>query len=127
VGLPSISYANALYPSFGYREKKNPTEPRFPYSRHAFDPLALLSPAGPGPHSLRDLGLPRPLVIQVLAPHPDDSDAIALSLRHLQRQGQALHVAVLTTGASGVDPGFEGADDDDARAAAGRMDGRPAG
>lgn len=83
----------------------------------AFDPLAFLSAAGSGPHSLRDLGFPRPLVIQVLAPHPDDFDAIALSLRHLHQQGHALHVAVLTTGASGVDPGFEGADDDDARAA----------
>jgi LmbE family N-acetylglucosaminyl deacetylase len=83
----------------------------------AFDPLTLLSAAGPGPHSLRDLGFPRSLVIQVLAPHPDDFDAIALSLRYLHQQGHALHVAVLTSGASGVDPGFAGAADDDARAA----------
>lgn len=60
---------------------------------------------------------PRALQVLVLAPHPDDFDAIALTLRHLHRQGHALHVAVLTTGASGVDDGFEGACDDAAKAA----------
>ncbi|MGV3571501.1 MAG: PIG-L deacetylase family protein [Ramlibacter sp.] len=51
-----------------------------------------------------------------MAPHPDDFDAIALSLRHLQARGHRLRVAVLTTGASGVDDGFEGAVDDGAKA-----------
>jgi LmbE family N-acetylglucosaminyl deacetylase len=41
----------------------------------------------------------------VLAPHPDDFDAIALTLRWLHERGHALHLAVLTTGASGVDDG----------------------
>ncbi|QJW85583.1 hypothetical protein HK414_26835 [Ramlibacter terrae] len=53
----------------------------------------------------------------MVAPHPDDFDAIALALRHLHEQGHALHVAVLTTGASGVEDGFEGACGDDAKAA----------
>ena len=65
--------------------------------------------SGDRPRSLRELATVRPLTILVLAPHPDDFDAIALSLRHLHGQGHALHVAVLTTGASGVDDGFEGA------------------
>jgi LmbE family N-acetylglucosaminyl deacetylase len=72
--------------------------------------------AGDGPRSLRDVVFPRALTILVLAPHPDDFDAIGITLRHLQAQGHALHVAVLTTGASGVDDGFSGADDDAAKA-----------
>jgi LmbE family N-acetylglucosaminyl deacetylase len=69
------------------------------------------------PQSLRALVLPAPLNVLVLAPHPDDFDAIALTLRHLHDQGHAVHVAVLTAGASGVDDGFEGAFDDAAKAA----------
>ncbi len=69
---------------------------------------SLLLP-GRGPRSLRELVFSRRLDILVLAPHPDDFDAIGLSLRHLHRAGHALHVAVLTTGAGGVDDGFEGA------------------
>jgi LmbE family N-acetylglucosaminyl deacetylase len=72
--------------------------------------------AANGPRSLRDIVFPRPLTILVLAPHPDDFDAIGLTLRHLQAQGHALHVAVLTSGASGVDDGFAGAGDDAAKA-----------
>jgi LmbE family N-acetylglucosaminyl deacetylase len=74
-------------------------------------------PAGPAPQSLRELAFPRPLDILVMAPHPDDFDAIGLALRHLQRQGHTLHVAVLTSGAGGVEDGFGGAVDDAAKAA----------
>jgi LmbE family N-acetylglucosaminyl deacetylase len=80
-------------------------------------PLGNLDAVGARPRSLRELAFPAPLTIQVLAPHPDDFDAIGLSLRHLHAQGHALHVAVLTTGASGVEDGFEGATDDGAKAA----------
>lgn len=76
----------------------------------------LLRP-GTVPRSLRDLELPDALTVLVLAPHPDDFDAIAASLRHLHRRGHAVHVAVLTTGASGVEDGFAGAADDAAKAA----------
>lgn len=69
------------------------------------------------PQSLRELVLPAPLNVLVLAPHPDDFDAIALTLRHLHLQGHAVHVAVLTSGASGVDDGFGGAFDDGSKAA----------
>ncbi len=79
-------------------------------------PLDGLLRAGGPARTLRELALPRPLEVLVLAPHPDDFDAIALTLHHLQRQGHALHVAVLTTGASGVQEGFEGASDDAAKA-----------
>jgi LmbE family N-acetylglucosaminyl deacetylase len=73
--------------------------------------------SGPRPRSLRELAFPRPLQVLVLAPHPDDFDAIALTLRHLASQGHAVHLAVLTTGASGVEDGFGGATDAAAKAA----------
>lgn len=72
--------------------------------------------AGTGPRALRQLAFVRPLEILVLAPHPDDFDAIGLSLRHLHREGHGLHVAVLTTGASGVEDGFGGAASDEEKA-----------
>jgi len=75
------------------------------------DPIAdsslLLPPERP--LFLNDLALPAPLVIVVLAPHPDDFDAIGVALRHLQRQGHLIHVAVLTTGVNGVEDGWNGA------------------
>jgi LmbE family N-acetylglucosaminyl deacetylase len=51
------------------------------------------------------LGEPWPphMRVLVLAPHPDDFDAIGVTLRHLHEQRHALHLAVLTGGANGVD------------------------
>lgn len=49
------------------------------------------------------------MTVLVLAPHPDDFDAIGVALRHLQRAGHILHLAVLSQGANGVDDGFDGA------------------
>lgn len=77
---------------------------------------ALLAP-GDRPRSLCDIVFPRALRVSVLAPHPDDFDAIGLALRHLHLQGHAIELAVLTTGAGGVDDGFEGAEDAGAKAA----------
>lgn len=76
---------------------------------------ALLQP-GRAPRSLRDLDFPARMQVLVLAPHPDDFDAIGLALRHLHRQQHEVHVAVLTGGASGVDDGFAGAADARAKA-----------
>jgi len=71
--------------------------------------------AGAGPRSLRHVDFPQPLEVVVMAPHPDDFDAIGLTLRHMHAQGHRLHVAVLTGGASGVDDGFGGATDPGAK------------
>jgi LmbE family N-acetylglucosaminyl deacetylase len=51
-------------------------------------------------------GLPFPGYrrVLVLGPHPDDFDAIAVTLRQAQAAGAVLRLAVLTTGGSGVDP-----------------------
>jgi LmbE family N-acetylglucosaminyl deacetylase len=61
------------------------------------------------PLLLPDLHLPVHSSIAVLAPHPDDFDAIAITLRHLHRQGHEIHLAVLTSGANGVEDGWQGA------------------
>jgi LmbE family N-acetylglucosaminyl deacetylase len=47
--------------------------------------------------------------VLVLAPHPDDFDAIGVTLRRLQQRGHALHLMVLSRGVNGVDNGFAGA------------------
>jgi LmbE family N-acetylglucosaminyl deacetylase len=71
---------------------------------------------GRGPVSLDTLALPHGLSGLVLAPHPDDFDAIAVTLHRLHAQGMRLHLAVCTTGASGVEPGFAGAQTDEDKA-----------
>jgi LmbE family N-acetylglucosaminyl deacetylase len=61
------------------------------------------------PTRLSDVDFPGALTILVLAPHPDDFDAIGVTMRFLQQQGHQIQVAVLTTGASGVEDGWSGA------------------
>lgn len=65
--------------------------------------------SGPRPLYLDALDLPRNGRLAVLAPHPDDFDAIAVTLARFARLGWRVHVAVLTTGASGVEDGYRGA------------------
>ena len=84
-----------------------PLQPTQPLTGLPFEGLQ----PGRGPWALRELVFPAPLAILVLAPHPDDFDAIGLTLRHLHQQGHALEVGVLTTGAGGVEDGFAGAHD----------------
>lgn len=69
------------------------------------------------PLNLQTLSLPGPLTIAVLAPHPDDFDAIAVTLRYFHLRGDTIHLAVLTTGASGVEDGYAGATTDEQKAA----------
>lgn len=69
------------------------------------------------PRALREIAFPAALQVLVLAPHPDDFDAIGVTLRYLHAQGHVLHLAVLTAGASGVEDGFAGVQGDTAKAA----------
>lgn len=62
------------------------------------------------PLLLSGLALPAPQTVVVLAPHPDDFDAVGVSMRFLQAQGHEIHLAVLTTGAGGVGDGWNGAE-----------------
>jgi LmbE family N-acetylglucosaminyl deacetylase len=70
-----------------------------------------LPPAFAGSPSvmLQTLEIPSSLRLSVLAPHPDDFDAISISMRFFQRNGNDIHLAVLTSGASGVEDEFGGA------------------
>ncbi len=61
------------------------------------------------PARLDELSLSSPLSLLVLAPHPDDFDAISVTLNFFHQRGDSIHLAVLTTGASGVEDGFSGA------------------
>lgn len=54
------------------------------------------------PTDLRTVNWPEPLTLLVTAPHPDDFDAIAVTLRYLVGQGHILYVLVAKTG-SGID------------------------
>ena len=71
---------------------------------------------GPRPLLLQQLKIPPVLRVAVLAPHPDDFDAIAVTLRHFRDNGNPISLAVATGAASGVEDGFRGAADDIAKA-----------
>lgn len=58
------------------------------------------------PLFLHSLQVQKELVILVLAPHPDDFDEIAITMRFFRDNGNPLYVAVLSSGASGVEDSF---------------------
>ena len=60
---------------------------------------------GSGPRSIRDAVIPSSLRVLVLAPHPDDFDAIGLTLRLFSENGNPIDVAVVRTG-GGVDDSY---------------------
>ncbi len=55
---------------------------------------------------MREIRFPKAWRALVLGPHPDDFDAIAVTLKLLRDNGNHITVAVLTSGASGVEDGF---------------------
>ncbi len=65
-------------------------------------------PPYPEPLLFSRLELPLRLRILALAPHPDDFDAIGVTMKRLHDQGHEIHVAVVTSGASGVTDGWSG-------------------
>jgi LmbE family N-acetylglucosaminyl deacetylase len=69
------------------------------------------------PLNLHQMSWPSPLTLVVLAPHPDDFDAIAVTLKFFHQRGDTIHLAVLTTGASGVEDGYADAQNDADKAA----------
>ncbi len=74
--------------------------------RGDMDKLSVFKISGSGrSRSLRDLSIPRELRIFMLAPHPDDFDAIGVTLRHFRQGGAQLQVAVVPT-CSGVEDSF---------------------
>jgi LmbE family N-acetylglucosaminyl deacetylase len=65
--------------------------------------------SGSCPLFVETLPIPPALRLVVLAPHPDDFDAIGVTLRLFHENGNRIDVAVVTSGASGVEDGFGGA------------------
>jgi len=67
-------------------------------------PIDTLNAVCTGNHPARidSIGLSPSLRLLVLAPHPDDFDAIAVTLQYLQTQGDEIHLAVLSGGSKGV-------------------------
>lgn len=57
---------------------------------------------GDRPSDLGNISWPRKLTLLVTAPHPDDFDAIGVTLRHMAEQRHEVHVLVAETG-SGID------------------------
>jgi len=60
---------------------------------------------GTTPQSLRDLALPPGCRLLLLGPHPDDFDAIGVTLRLLHDRGHPLHAGVAMSG-SGVEDSY---------------------
>ena len=58
------------------------------------------------PYRLDAIDLPTAMKVLVLAPHPDDFDAIGVTLRILRDNGNPILLAVVTSGASGVEDGY---------------------
>ncbi len=58
--------------------------------------------------------------IVILSPHPDDFDAIAVTLRQFHERGSRIDLAVVTSGASGVEDFFSGTPDPAVKAASAR-------
>jgi len=58
------------------------------------------------PAAIDSIGLSPALRALVLAPHPDDFDAIAITLHYLQARGNEIHLAVLSGGSKGVEDGY---------------------
>ena len=52
--------------------------------------------------SLEHRQMAKTLRVAITAPHPDDFDAIAVTMRMLHRNGNTIDLAVLTSGMSGV-------------------------
>ncbi len=64
---------------------------------------------GTRPLLFENLSLPSELRVMVLAPHPDDFDAISVTLRYLHQNGNPINLVVLTSGDSGVEDDYANA------------------
>lgn len=62
--------------------------------------------AGNRPAPTESIDFSSALRVLVLAPHPDDFDAIAITLRYLQARGNEIHLAVLSGGSKGVQDSY---------------------
>jgi len=61
---------------------------------------------GDTPARIDSIGFSPLLRMLVLAPHPDDFDAIAITLQYFQANGNEIHLAVLSGGSKGVQDSY---------------------
>jgi LmbE family N-acetylglucosaminyl deacetylase len=57
------------------------------------------------PVALGDIAFPSALRVLMMAPHPDDFDSVAMTMRFFQQHGALIHIAVVRTG-GGVEDSF---------------------
>jgi LmbE family N-acetylglucosaminyl deacetylase len=62
--------------------------------------------SGPRPVPLSSCSIPHDIRLLVLAPHPDDFDEIGVTLRFFRDNGNPIFVAVVSSGAGGVEDSF---------------------
>ncbi|NQT72030.1 MAG: PIG-L family deacetylase [Chloroflexi bacterium] len=72
--------------------------------------------SGPRPVLLSTCLVAPDLRLLVLAPHPDDFDEIGVTMRFFQSNGNPIFVAVLSSGASGVEDSFSASSSSDTKA-----------
>ena len=60
----------------------------------------------PRPLFFHNLQVPENLAVVCLAPHPDDFDAIGVTMRKFRDNGNQIELGVVTSGASGVEDSF---------------------
>ena len=58
------------------------------------------------PAPIESIGFSPALRLLVLAPHPDDFDTIAITLKYFQARGNDIHLAVLSGGSQGVQDSY---------------------
>ena len=100
--MPKNIKSIKLMEKFGFRYKEESDEYSV-YSLTALDWLKKQFETKSHPVNLVELNIPSSLRVALLAPHPDDFDAIGITMRALYENGNTISLAVLTTGVSGVE------------------------
>lgn len=100
--MPKNLKSIKLMEKFGFRYKEE-SEEYSVYSLTALDWLRKQFSEKTKPAKLSELNIPPSLKIILLAPHPDDFDAIGITMHVLHTNGNEINLAVLTTGVSGVE------------------------
>ena len=100
--MPKNKKSIKLMEKFGFRYKEDSDEYSV-YSLTAMDWLKKQLEIKLLPANLSKVNIPSSLRVVLLAPHPDDFDAIGVTMRALHQNGNEIILAVLTTGVSGVE------------------------
>ncbi|MDP2036880.1 MAG: GNAT family N-acetyltransferase [Ignavibacteria bacterium] len=100
--MPKNIKSIKLMEKLGFRYKEESDEYSV-YSLTVLDWLKKQFEIKSHPVILKELKIPSSLQVVLLAPHPDDFDAIGITMRTLHENGNKISLAVLTTGVSGVE------------------------